>query len=134
MDRRKSSVISVNRVPDGVLRHDDKAIHRLSVANPDVATMTNDARDATEREHNLTIRDALRLYPKAVMFSIAFSTAVIMEGYDLSLVGSLMGYPSFKARYGTAPDPENPGKKLIGSAWQSGIHNGVQVRLWIRLF
>lgn len=51
-----------------------------------------DARDATELEHNLTLRDSFRLYPKAIGFSLLFSTAIIMEGYDLSLLGSFYGY------------------------------------------
>lgn len=51
-----------------------------------------DARDATDLEHNLTLRDSFRLYPKAIGFSLLFSTAIIMEGYDLSLLGSFYGY------------------------------------------
>lgn len=51
-----------------------------------------DARDATAREHNLTLKDSFKLYPKAIAFSLLFSTAIIMEGYDLSLMGSFFGY------------------------------------------
>lgn len=51
-----------------------------------------DAREATELEHALTLRDCFRLYPKAIGFSLLFSTAIIMEGYDLSLLGSFYGY------------------------------------------
>lgn len=51
-----------------------------------------DAKDATDLEHTLTLRDSLRLYPKAIGFSLLFSTAIIMEGYDLSLLGSFYGY------------------------------------------
>jgi SP family general alpha glucoside:H+ symporter-like MFS transporter len=51
-----------------------------------------DARDATNREHSLSLRDSFRLYPKAIAFSIVFSTAIIMEGYDLALIGSFYGY------------------------------------------
>ena len=68
--------------------------------------------------------EAVRLYPKAVMFSLAFSTAVIMEGYDLSLVGSFFGFPQFKNRYGTERDAD--GNLVIGATWQSAINNGVQ--------
>lgn len=53
-----------------------------------------DASAATAREHELTFRDALRLYPKAIGFSLLFSTAIIMEGYDLALIGSFYGYDS----------------------------------------
>ena len=53
-----------------------------------------EASKATRREHDLSVRDAIRLYPKAIGFSLIFSTAIIMEGYDLSLLGSLYGYPA----------------------------------------
>jgi MFS transporter, SP family, general alpha glucoside:H+ symporter len=127
MDRRKSSVVAVDH-HDEVLRVDDDMIRKLSVAVPDIATLNHDAKEATDREHNMTIRDAVKLYPKAIMFSVAFSTAVVMEGYDLSLVGSFFGFPAFKAKYGTQDDPENPGGRVIGSVWQASILNGVQVR------
>jgi SP family general alpha glucoside:H+ symporter-like MFS transporter len=54
----------------------------------------DDARNATSREHNLTLRESFRLYPKAIGFSILFSAAIIMEGYDLSLMGAFYGYDS----------------------------------------
>lgn len=122
-DRRRSSALHAT---DGVARVDHASIRKLSAANPEFAAVAAEANDATTREHQMTIRDAARLYPKAIMFSIAFSTAVVMEGYDLSLTGSFFGFPAFKEKYGTEWDPENPGKKLIGSVWQTGITNGVQ--------
>ena len=108
-------------------RRESEAYRRMSVNNPNVAALKDDAQDATDLEHNLTIRDSFKLYPKAVMYSLAFSTAVIMEGYDLALIDSFFGFSEFKNKYGDEEDPENPGEKLIGSNWQSGIKNAVQV-------
>lgn len=50
------------------------------------------ARKAAEREHDLSWRESLRLYPKAIAFSLLFSSAIIMEGYDLALIGGFYGY------------------------------------------
>lgn len=50
------------------------------------------AKNATDREHKLSLLGAIKLYPKAVVFSLVFSTAIIMEGYDIALIGSLYGY------------------------------------------
>ena len=61
-------------------------------SNPNGALDDEDVQNATHREHALTLRDAFRLYPKATLFSVIFSTAIIMEGYDLSLVGSFYGF------------------------------------------
>ena len=112
-------------------RRESEAYRRMSVNNPNVAALKDEAQDATEAEHNLTIRDALKLYPKAVMFSVAFSTAVIMEGYDLALIDSFFGFGPFKEFYGTEVNPENRDEKVIGAGWQSGIKNAVQVRLQV---
>ncbi|BFZ58823.1 hypothetical protein PYCC9005_005888 [Savitreella phatthalungensis] len=55
---------------------------------------------ATETEHQMTIREAIRTWPKAVIFSIIFLMCVVMEGYDTILIPSLIGYPAFKELYG----------------------------------
>ncbi|KAF5005439.1 hypothetical protein FDECE_8104 [Fusarium decemcellulare] len=81
-----------------------------------------EASAATDREHTLTFRDALRLYPKAIGFSLLFSTAIIMEGYDLALIGSFYGYKSFRDKYGNEPDGE--GGKVISADWQTYIQVG----------
>ncbi|KAL6250941.1 hypothetical protein RBB50_001149 [Rhinocladiella similis] len=124
-ERRRSSVVQVSRADDGVARINDGSIRRLSIINPEVVQEFEEAKNAAKQEHELTVRDALRLYPKAIIFSIIFSSAVIMEGYDLSLMGSFFGFPPFRNFYGTEDNPE--GGRNIGAAWQSGIQNGVQV-------
>lgn len=90
-DRRRSSIVPANH-NDNVLRVADDNIRKMSVINPDIANQNADARAATEREHNMTVKETLRLYPKAVMFSLIFSTAIIMEGYDTALLGSFYGF------------------------------------------
>lgn len=92
-ERRRSSVVQVSRADDGVARINDGSIRRLSIINPEVVQEFEEAKNAAKQEHELTVRDALRLYPKAIIFSIIFSSAVIMEGYDLSLMGSFFGFP-----------------------------------------
>jgi hypothetical protein len=42
-----------------------------------------DAMVAEEAERNLSIKESLRLYPKAVLWSLGISLVIIMEGYDL---------------------------------------------------
>ncbi|KAH7109359.1 general substrate transporter [Dactylonectria macrodidyma] len=81
-----------------------------------------DARQATDLEHSLTLRDSFRLYPKAIGFSLLFSTAIIMEGYDLSLLGSFYGYDAFKDKFGNEVDSEE--SKIISADWQTYIQVG----------
>lgn len=98
-DRRPSSIIQVNHGNDGVVRVGDDALKRMSVSHANVVEELAEAKRATETEHSISVRDALKLYRKAVIFSLIFSTAVVMEGYDLSLMGSFLGFGPFKDRY-----------------------------------
>lgn len=59
-----------------------------------------DAKAATEKEHNMTLLQGIRLYPKAVFWSFVISSCIVMEGYDISLVGNLYGFPAFNEKYG----------------------------------
>lgn len=104
-----------------------------TVSDQDVVFEDKQAAAATHDEHILTIRQALKLYPKAVGFSLLFSTAVIMEAYDMHLLGAFFGFTPFQTRYGTTTDPET-GDPLISAAWQSGIKNGMNVSLAPCLF
>jgi SP family general alpha glucoside:H+ symporter-like MFS transporter len=72
----------------------------------------------------MTLRQAIRTYPKAVMWSIFFSTAVVMEGYDLVLIGAFFAYPTFQHKYGTLTAK---GKWQIPAPWQAGLGNGARV-------
>lgn len=90
--RRKSSIVQVPDRNDDVLRVMDNSFRKMSVANPDIVSQTNEAKNATDREHDMTVRECFKLYPKAIAFSLIFSTAVIMEGYDTALLGSFYGF------------------------------------------
>ncbi|OIW33163.1 putative maltose permease [Coniochaeta ligniaria NRRL 30616] len=71
----------------------------------------------------MTIREAVKLYPKAIMWSLFFSTAVAMEGYDLVLVSSLFAFPTFRERYG---EPGKNGAYQITAPWQTGLNNAAR--------
>jgi hypothetical protein len=53
------------------------------------------AQDAAEHEKATTFLQALKIYPAAVGWSVLLSTAIIMEGYDMKLIGSLNAQPAF---------------------------------------
>ncbi|KAJ4327737.1 hypothetical protein N0V84_001846 [Fusarium piperis] len=80
-----------------------------------------DAQDATTREHEMTLRDALKRYPKAALWSLAMSSAIIMEGYDTMLMGNFYAHPAFQRRYGIHGEGDS---YEIPSDWQAGLSNG----------
>ncbi|KAI1655495.1 sugar transporter [Daldinia decipiens] len=86
------------------------------------------ARLATQKEHNMTLWQGLRLYPKAIAWSILISTCIVMEGYDISLVNNFYAFPQFNQKYGTkVTDPEGNVSYQVSAAWQAGLSNGAVV-------
>ena len=77
---RQSSVVSHQRVNDGTVRVNDDAMRRLSATRTGIAQQQEDARLATHAEKTMTVRQAIRLYKWAIIYSMAMSLAVVMEG------------------------------------------------------
>ncbi|ORY11269.1 general substrate transporter [Clohesyomyces aquaticus] len=111
MASRRSSIVAI----------DDEKARKMSINKPRLFT---DAAKATEAEHNMTLWQGLKLYPKAVGWSILLSAAIIMEGFDIVLIANLMAVPAFKKKFGVElPD----GTFELTAAWQSGLTNGAYV-------
>jgi SP family general alpha glucoside:H+ symporter-like MFS transporter len=64
---------------------------------------------------------ALRLYYKAIGWSVLLSLSIAMEGFDVTLITSFFALPSFKRRYGS-PTPN--GDYEIPSRWQAALTSG----------
>ncbi|RBR13620.1 hypothetical protein FVER53590_08585 [Fusarium verticillioides] len=110
-----SNTITVAAKPSSKVNH-------IPADEPKRQAHNAEASAATALEHELTFRDAVRLYPKAIGFSLLFSMAIIMEGYDMALIGSFYGYESFRNKYGNQPDPD--GGMVISADWQTYIQVG----------
>ncbi|KAK4949951.1 hypothetical protein LTR10_011793 [Elasticomyces elasticus] len=90
----------------------------------DFQDVVNDAQEAADHEHNMSVWQAIKTYPKACGWSILASTALIMEGYDLVVIGSFYGFPEFQKKYG-AKQPD--GKYVVSAPWQTGLSNGALI-------
>jgi SP family general alpha glucoside:H+ symporter-like MFS transporter len=95
------------------------------------ARVVSDARNATTKEHNMTLMQGVKLYPKAIAWSILISTCIVMEGYDVCLLNNFFGFPQFKRKYG---EQLPNGTWEIPARWQAGLSNGVVVGEIIGLF
>ena len=88
VSRRKSSIVPAGSISmgraqsEGVLNQKDDTLRKMSIAVPNLAELSADAKTAAEHERKMGFREGIRLYPKAVFFSFGISLAVIMEGYD----------------------------------------------------
>ncbi|RMZ15625.1 hypothetical protein D0860_01550 [Hortaea werneckii] len=79
-----------------------------------------EAQEATENEHNLSFIEAIKLYPKAVGWSIFFSLGVIMTAFDPQLLGNLYATPAFQRDFGYFYD----GSYIVSAPWQTGLSMG----------
>lgn len=77
---------------------------------------------AIDVAHELTLLQSLKVYPKAIFWSLMVSMCVVMEGYDTILIGNFFAYPTFKEKYGTFLGPPINGYQLT-AAWQAGLGN-----------
>jgi hypothetical protein len=70
----------------------DSAIQRAAIANPEFVDLSFAAKAATDNERSMTLLQGIKLYPKAVGWSMLLSTCIVMEGYDLVLLGRWVPY------------------------------------------
>ena len=52
------------------------------------SVVIRDAKAATDKEHSMSLMQGIRLYPKAVGWSMLISLCIAMEGFDLCLLGT----------------------------------------------
>lgn len=81
------------------------------------------------KEHDLTVRQALTWYPTAIAWCLVISTCVIMEGYDMALLGNLYAYPTFQRKFGRwvgISDTTRSGYQLEAK-WQAALSNGAGI-------
>lgn len=82
--------------------------------------LINDARLATEKEGKMTLLQGIKLYPKAIAWSVLISTTIVMEGYDVALINNFYGFPQFNKKYG---EQLPSGEYQVTAPWQSGLSN-----------
>ncbi|KAG5665479.1 hypothetical protein KAF25_009604 [Fusarium avenaceum] len=87
-------------------------------------TVIEHARSAANKEQKMTLMQGIKLYPKAVGWSVLISTCIVMEGFDIVLVNNFYAFPQWNRKYGTLqPD----GSYQVSAAWQAGLSNGANV-------
>jgi SP family general alpha glucoside:H+ symporter-like MFS transporter len=137
--RRRSSIVPAAAVgahqDEAVFNQKDETLRKMSVAVPNLAELTADAKNAADLERRMGFRDGCRLYPKAIMFSFCLSLAVIMEGYDTYLLGNFFGSPAFQKKYGSFAGTKNGvAQYQVSATWQSALQNGTSSAQIIGLF
>ena len=115
---------SPNEIPDEPAEHHLE--HTMTMN-----TVTRNAKSATDKEHRMSLLQGIRLYPKAVAWSLLISTCICMEGYDVSLLSNFYAFPAFNRKYG---QQLADGTYQVPAPWQAGLSNGANVGEIIGLF
>ncbi|KAJ7144017.1 MFS transporter [Mycena epipterygia] len=105
--------------------------HHIDKKDAAAREMTANAKSATDKEHQMSLLQGLRLYPKAVAWSILISTCICMEGYDVCLLSNFYAFPQFNRKYG---EQLADGTFQVPARWQAGLSNGANVGEILGLF
>src|SRR4051812_45816863 len=74
------------------------------------------AEAATTREKEMGVWQAIRTYPTAICYSMAFSLCLVMEGYDTALTNNFFSLPQFRQKFGQLL---NDGDYQLTASWMS---------------
>ncbi|KAJ5758759.1 hypothetical protein N7520_005915 [Penicillium odoratum] len=123
------------KAQDAIEPIDEALRHYPSTEGPSsdssMTKVIHNAKAATEKERNMSLLQGIKLYPKAVAWSVLISTCIVMEGYDISLVNNFYAFPQFNKKYGQL---QADGSYEVSASWQSGLSNGASVGEIIGLF
>ena len=104
---------------DGVEALNAGASPALDMAASDVADAAEEHKHA---EMDQSIWQAVRSCKMGLFWCFLVSMCVIMEGYDLNLLGNFMAYPEFAMRYGEFNSESNTYQ--LEAKWQAALNNG----------
>lgn len=119
---------------DSIAIEDDERngeIRRLDSWHSGFPAINTAALAANQREHRMSFRTGLKIYPKAITWAAIISLAIIMEGYDTALVTSFYAFDEFQRQYGI---PDKTGQYQITTKWQASLSNGSTAGSIIGLF
>ncbi|KAI5460440.1 general substrate transporter [Mariannaea sp. PMI_226] len=112
----------MTKTQDGALHEKELDAHHEETINAEI--LASEAKLAADAEHKMTLREAVAMYPKAIGWSLLLSSTLIMEGYDLALLGNLYASPVFNKKFGVYNAKTD--SYQISAAWQSGLSNGAR--------
>ncbi|KAI0128506.1 putative general alpha-glucoside permease [Xylariales sp. AK1849] len=97
----------------------------MSSGATDFPLITNGAQTAADAERKMTIRDALKKCNKGIYWSLVFTSAIVMEGFDLALLSGFYAFPAFQREYGVY-DPIGKDYE-IPPGWQTALSAGAMI-------
>lgn len=90
-------------------------------SNDVVPVATNSSNSSTSQRQNdsdLPLLQSIRLYPKVVGYCFALTSAILLWGYDLVIVGTITALPAFQRDFGRTY-PHDPSRHFVPAVWLS---------------
>jgi len=115
---------------EGAFSHVDHAADLDEKAK--VSDYKADAVEAENAEHNMGVLEAVRAYPMASFWAFVMSFTIIMESYDVFLIGNFVALPKFREDFGIYYAPK--GEYVIEAKWQSALQVSGQLGALIGVF
>ncbi|KAH8670156.1 general substrate transporter [Tricladium varicosporioides] len=91
-----------------------------------------DAVEAENAEHKMGVLEAVREYPMASFWAFVMSFTIVMESYDVFLIGNFVALPAFREKYGIFDTVTN--SYVIETKWQSALQVSGQLGALIGVF
>jgi SP family general alpha glucoside:H+ symporter-like MFS transporter len=79
----------------------DIAVLAINSDNPNNDIRVERAKQDAAVQRSMPVKEGMRKYRDALMWSALMTLTVVMESYDYGLMGSLFGFPAFAERFGT---------------------------------
>lgn len=132
---------------DNAVEPDTERNHSVFAEKADLYDYKQDAIEAENAEHNMTVLQAVKAYPKASFWAFVMACTIvslpmlqqtwltctqIMESYDVFLIGNFVALPKFKHDFGDY-DP-NGNQYVIAAKWQSSLQVSGQLGALIGVF
>ncbi|KAK4935331.1 hypothetical protein LTR10_023593 [Elasticomyces elasticus] len=92
----------------------------VSTSGVIVQDLIQRSKKAARREHELTIREAISQHKGGVFWAICFCLPNLIIGYDPTIVGSLVGIPEFRRKFGYEY-PAGSGTYVLQASWTSAF-------------
>ncbi|KAJ7022928.1 maltose porter [Mycena alexandri] len=93
-----------------------------------------EAMEAELTEHNMTVMQAVKAYPMACFWAFVMSFTIIMESYDVFLIGNFIALPEFAQKFGKLDTASVPPAYFIEPKWQSALQMAGQLGALIGVF
>ncbi|CAN6655525.1 maltose permease Mal31p [Trichomonascus vanleenenianus] len=82
-----------------------------------VIIVSDKSKEGTALEHQLTLWQAVKKYPKIILWCMFLSLPIIGLQYDETIMGAFYALPAFQKHYGRYYE----GKYIVPAKWQSAI-------------